>query len=253
MALKSETAPDQEALFGEPDGNPFPDDTDAGAEPGAKAKPAAEPAADEDEWEAPTREEHEAMQRQIDEAQTAERTRNEALNHNQSRLIDLLARRQDAGPAPEPIGAMPDPTVEPEEFNTWLKKRDAERDAATAAEIRAVETRVSENQTVDQLFEEFGKLYPGVAEKRALVEAASLDAGLGRGDSKQKIFAETLRVLKEWGVPLTATPADPNRTGGLGGGGTGKRRRAAAKKEEDEEPQDLVDQIAQEQTRLGLH
>ena len=240
MAPKDDPEAGQGTMFGEPSGDPF---GDSEPPPTDDSAPEAAP----DDWQPPSREEWNAEQARLQEAQASERRLNEARERDQARLMDLLARRQEPAAGPIEPPEMPDPTVEPEKFNTWIRQGLSAVDQRIDAAARGIETRVSQNQNVDQLFAEFVRLHPEYADKRWLVEAASIQAGVKPGEPKEKIFRETLAVL------TAVEKAEPNRTGGVTAGGSGRRRRAAPKTDEDDDPQDLVDQIAQEQVRLGLH
>ena len=154
------------------------------------------------------------------------------------------------------LGAMPDPAVDPEEFQKWIDKRDAQRERRQKAELDARDSALSQRQAAADLWTRFSTKYPECAKLQQLASVAFQQVIAGYGGSIPTDFGEVDRLMSDVkramdemrGVAPT-TPA--NRTGGVSGG-SGAPRPSKPSKAANEEPNvSLVDDILNWQIQNG--
>jgi hypothetical protein len=233
----------------EPSGPPAP----AAKEPGPDPEP--------EDWEPPSREQWEAERARIAAAEENAKASREQVEQSNTLMREMLGAQRPIPPDPEPEdpGEMPDPARDPKEFATWLNKRDRIAETRINRNLQTFQSEVQQTTRANDLFAQFIAKYPHMADKRAYIETAAREAGLRPTDPKEKIFEKVTDELKRLGVdvepqakedPSPRTRGDGGRTAGLGGGSGARRRRRA---EKEEEVKDLVDQVAEEQVRLGIY
>lgn len=245
-----------------PFASPFEDD-----EPQHAAEP--EPSESEaDDWQPPTREEWEAQQRDLREAQERERTANARDESNRRLLSDVLAGAGPAGrgsstpasaePAPAiDLTGMPDPVTNRDDFGRWLDRQIGSVQQAAQQYADRVRQQTQGASRADRLFDGFCALYPDMRKHRPMVEAAAVQAGLRGDEPDSVIFDRTAEVLRGLGVSLEAPqehsrpqqqPQRRTSTGVGGPSGERPRRRRPA----EPESRDFVDQLAEDQVKLGI-
>jgi hypothetical protein len=242
---------------------PFLEGFDTGP-PGPDPEPVREPGPDPEpeDWEPPSREQWETEQARIAAAEDNAKAAREQVEQSNVLMRELLGSQRTAASEPEPEepGPMPDPVGDADGFAGWLTKRDKHAEAKFNRQLRVIQGDIHQNARANDLFAEFVAQYPAMADKRDLVEFVSRRAGLTPHDPKEKIFQKVLDGLTGLGISVEPQPSgDPpprsprgggGRTAGLGGGSSARRRPRAEPKEE---VKDLIDQIAEDQVRMGVY
>ncbi len=226
------------------------------------AVPGGQPSGDDAEgapWEAPTQDEWEGLEDKAERAEQAASNAQDLVARSQELIAQAVSGQSKTEPTPlaEPIGPPPNPADDPEAFGNWLIKRDEQQERKLVASMNQVQSNVAQMNTANDLYSNFMDKHPALKETpnvRDLMIVAGKLKSVNANDPQEKIFKAVEDQFGAWGIDLGEKPAghvpEATRTGGVGGG-SGRRRRRTAKVEE-KPPMDFVDQITEDQVRLGL-
>lgn len=195
------------------------------------------------------------------ESQRRERDANARAEAERVRLDNLIRSASPMQSAPQQateaqLGAMPDPAVDPEEFQKWIDRRDAQRERRQRAELDARDNALTQKQAAADLWNRFSSKYPDYSKLHQLASVAFQQVIARYGNVIPSDFGEVDRLMSDVksamdemrGVAPT-TPA--NRTGGVSGG-SGAPRPSKPSKAANEEPNvSLVDDILNWQIQNG--
>lgn len=222
-------------------------------------QPSEAEASEGEPWEAPTQDEWEGLEDRTERAEAAATNAQDLVARSQELISQAVSGQgQAAVPAQEEvIGPPPNPADDPEAFGNWLNTRDAQFERKIVASLNRVQDNIGRMNTANDLYSNFLDKHPGLKDTpnvRDLMIVAGKATGVNGNDPQEKIFKAVEDQFGAWGIELGEKPKGdqpaPTRTGGVGGG-SGRRRRRPAKPEP-ESPTDFVDQITQDQVRLGL-